>query len=929
MSKRRKQDGPNANRPKKIRSANKDNGNNDNGDCGDHDYDQNAVPLAYLVSTKLNPCKRSSATIKNTTTQTSISKLNLRKAIGGEANTRMPKNSSDFQQQAKKTSVSLSNNIKRKRSASFASNTANPNDSNKAKNTSQSHSSLRNNYRTKDILASLSSSESSSASIAFSSKLTDSMDTALQFLQPQTKYPKQKRTRAKIHCGATATKTTRIGLLDIQKHFDQRKRRQQNVFLKRSTATVVDAGAGATTATILSTTTAHTRQATNTTSPQEKAADSGLAIRMGSSDLTEVSKNNDTTRALSTPLEVFDTVEYDDGDAFQEPTRKEVPTQHRATATPRHKSRNLIHQLMDRSVLGCRGRNPRHGPRMALSTSLRQLSPSQRPLVAKPASWINLGTTSQGTTNVTIKVDCMAFDPMGVLLAVAQRCSITKQSWIDIYDWDTVCAADRRGRSAKARAQANNRRRSSVSTSSTTCHGVRLDVPPLLQFRVPSSSENGFQKTQWLRWNPYHADQLAVASRGGDVVYSVNVSHVEKALTALTNSRIHKPPRHSYWEFKAPLQCSAVSSFVFVAKDHLVVAYGPTLQCWRYFPKRDPTSIEAKLKWQYHFPFSNIRSLDNGCISSLETIGREHLVAGTNRGHLSLVHWKRTVTAKSTSSFSNTAVVRSPAPTVLCRWLPHGSLATSGSVENQIPPEHVQDPSIMGIQQLRVVQDYVPGITSDTSTNKTPKQTSRFEQLCGRFSIQWIIRCGWAMEVPLVASPSTSGTWTEYKVSRGKTHVMHRTSRVQTKLASGEFVTTKQGNVWSLPTNSVATDASGSFLCWQNVPSVTRVLPHHDHRVLDDQPSLTRDRSQSFLFNLHFKSIYGRAVEALGAKVMQNQASETPPTTTPQSLPLLSLTLPKQQGHPKMILIDPAHQEWAIVATFTEKLYILSLRAQS
>ena len=503
----------------------------------------------------------------------------------------------------------------------------------------------------------------------------------------------------------------------------------------------------------------------------------------------------------------------------------------------------------------------------------------------------------------------MAWDPLGVLLAVAQTCTITKQSWIELYDWDTVCAADRKGRSARVRAQADNKKQASQSH-------VRLDIPPLLQFRIPSSSSSGSRKTPWMRWNPHHPDQLAVASRCGSVVFCINISHVEEALASGPRDRIMKPPRHSYWEFRSQPQSipQGASSCNFVAKDHIVIAFGVNLHCWRYYPKRDPTSIQPKLKWLYQFPFQKTSSLNQVSIASLETIGKEHLVAGSSRGHLILIQWKRVVLSKATSSFSITTAVKMSLPSVLCQWLAHASLT-----KLQIPPEHVQDPSIMGFQQLRVATDYLPatsGTNESSSITRAAEQTG-YEQLCGRFSIQWITRCGWVMEVTVAASPSP--VWEDYKVRRGKTRVLYRTPLVQTKLASGGVVATRQKNEWSLPMEPVATAASSSFLCWQNVPTATRILPHHDQRVLDDQPSLTRDMLESNQLCLMLRGSHSAFLN-----------HESAPPGGCELTPLThSLALPKRRGRPKLLAVDPLHQEWVIVATSTEQLYVVSLRSQA
>ena len=578
------------------------------------------------------------------------------------------------------------------------------------------------------------------------------------------------------------------------------------------------------------------------------------------------------------------------------------------------RSRNLVHQLFDRSLLGSRARRTHDGPRFAQAINM-----SHPPLAAKPVSWIALcndGGGSITSTTSTSRIDCMAWDPLGVLLAVAKTCSITNLSWIDIFDWDTVCAADRKGRNARARAQACDEK-----------SRLRLDIPPLLQFRIPAASTSSCsaKKTAWIRWNALDPDQLAVPSRNGSVVFCFNISHVEAALATTPQSRIINPPRHSYWEFQQSTTGSqgvvdrCASSCVFVAKDHIVIAFGPSLQCWRYYPKRDPTSVDPKLKWQYQGSFGK-SLLNQPSLVSLESIGKEHLIAGSSQGHLTLIQWQRVVLAKKTSSFSTSSTLNRSSPTVLCQWLAHEFL----SDEQKITQEQLQDSSMMGIQQIQVDQLFRYSNNdlnthslreSRQLTQKTP-QTKAYEQLRGRFRIQWVTKCGFVLSLTLAGSPSKQ--WANYKIRRGRPQCIFQTTPVQTRLASGGSVVTMKKE-WSLPTETVACDAGASFLCWQKVAPVTRILPHHDQQVLDDRPSLIRDGNDSNTFFLMLRRQETQNVPAVG-----EQCSTT---STSMDIHHHSLALPKRRGLPKLVSVDPLNQEWAVVATATEHLYVVSLRA--
>ena len=772
----------------------------------------------------------------------------------------------------------------------------------------------------------------------------ESLDTALAFLQPKRKQQKIKKCSAKVPAKASSTRAPQqqqnarntanqndLTLQDIQTHF--KKKQKQNIITKEKPQETE--GTAGNQETLLDFIDTNNPQTDGTTIPEQRVVresitkaneheqgrlltrplnkrpplglhrSASIRATKSSDNLTQTGKEQRKTQGDLAEDDKSKSVNQDSTDDYAAIQEEEY---HQEQHQRPRRSLNLIHQLVDRTVFGSRGRAPRHGPRLAQSTSPFQQAP--RSLVAKPASWINLGTTSRENATTTSRIECMAWDPLGVLLAVAQSCNITKQSWIEIYDWDTVCAADRQGRSDRMRALAKKDK-----------SRARLDIPPLLRFRVPSpsASSSGSRKTSWMRWNPHNPDQLAVASRCGSVLFCLNISHVEEALASAPSDHIMKPPRHSYWEFWPQPQgvLQSASSCVFVGKDHIVAAFGASLHCWRYYPKRDPTSIQPKLKWLYHFPIQRKSSLNQVSISSLQAIGKEHLVAGSTRGHLAVIQWKRVIATKATSSFSIATAVKVPSPTVVCQLLPHTSMD-----QQQIPSENIQDPSIMGVRHLRVDLDYLPAPAGKTSVSssaepKAPVETE-YEQLCGRFSIQWITKCGWVMEVDLVASPSTS--WEGYKVRRGKARALHRTPLVQTKLACGGIVTTRQKLEWSLPRESLASDASGRLMCWQNVPAVTRVLPHHDQRVLDDQPSLTRDELESNNFCLMLRG---------SAKTTLNSLPLGPNDGAPVGTPSIhSLVLPKRRGRPKLISVDPLNQEWAIVATASEQLYIVSLRSQ-
>jgi hypothetical protein len=101
----------------------------------------------------------------------------------------------------------------------------------------------------------------------------------------------------------------------------------------------------------------------------------------------------------------------------------------------------------------------------------------------KSPSWVSLSQTrSSGEPGRSI--DHLAWDKMGVLLAVAS------DKWIRVYDWDMVRAADMHGKNDRIRQIKDS----------------EFKIPPILEFRVPNPVAT-------LEWNPHNEDQLAVGLR--------------------------------------------------------------------------------------------------------------------------------------------------------------------------------------------------------------------------------------------------------------------------------------------------------------------------------------------------------------------------------------------------------------------------------
>jgi hypothetical protein len=136
---------------------------------------------------------------------------------------------------------------------------------------------------------------------------------------------------------------------------------------------------------------------------------------------------------------------------------------------------NVVHQLFSRSM---------HGAGRTKCSVV-----SAPPHAWKIPSWIDLCPGNSSARNSGIKT--LAWDEMGVLLAAYcdDRC-------IRIYDWDMVAAANVKGRNRRTRQAAYNKK-------DNEC----LMIEPILIFPFP------FGHVSVLKWNPFHPDELAVATR--------------------------------------------------------------------------------------------------------------------------------------------------------------------------------------------------------------------------------------------------------------------------------------------------------------------------------------------------------------------------------------------------------------------------------
>ena len=154
---------------------------------------------------------------------------------------------------------------------------------------------------------------------------------------------------------------------------------------------------------------------------------------------------------------------------------------------------NVVHKLNRRIINGgCLPRNPLNqqyspfGNSRIVPNKISSLTSSYCwPRKWRIPSWISLSQQSMGSHISGGKnIDHFAWDPMGVLLAVAIDRTIT------IFDWDMFRAANMRGRSDRARKNLES----------------EFKIPPVVTFRLQ-------QPVASLVWNPFEIDELAVGFR--------------------------------------------------------------------------------------------------------------------------------------------------------------------------------------------------------------------------------------------------------------------------------------------------------------------------------------------------------------------------------------------------------------------------------
>jgi hypothetical protein len=107
----------------------------------------------------------------------------------------------------------------------------------------------------------------------------------------------------------------------------------------------------------------------------------------------------------------------------------------------------------------------------------------------------------------------LAWDDMGVLLAAVSM----NTKHVNIYDWDSVLAADIKGRNRRLRfkQQQQQQQQANQDNESGTAHPCLASSPGLFSVEatmvIPLTSLG--RTFQAIAWNPYNPDELAMVHR--------------------------------------------------------------------------------------------------------------------------------------------------------------------------------------------------------------------------------------------------------------------------------------------------------------------------------------------------------------------------------------------------------------------------------
>lgn len=538
------------------------------------------------------------------------------------------------------------------------------------------------------------------------------------------------------------------------------------------------------------------------------------------------------------------------------------------------RSKNIVHQLMNRSTNGNRYRIEDYTrlnqnvvtPRICQNKIL-QSTPKMVP-------WLELLDGTKALSFNTLNRnsgDLACFDDEGVLLAV----SSPHDQCIRIFDWDTVVAADLRGRNTVC----SDRNKTFV-----------LSIEPIITLGMSAfvSSENpttSYPNVTMISWNPFHQDELIIGSRSTASVYIVDLSLVNDWLQKPLEQRGAMPYKKLFCGDGEKL--SKLSKVLFFESGrYIIITTTTSILCWYYDTAISNDNLEknqAKLlwtfsPWQHKFQSKNIHS-----ITSIACVSPELILVGSSDGDLALINWKK---MQKATSFSTTLC-----PKIVLEWKSYHGLSCD------VPK------GMMGLRYLQVhhTNGTLPqGLQTGFSTDLGP-----YDWL--QCKVTWGTECGWIITMIIELKRSQNNG---LQVKRNNPTILFNTRPVRCVNSEGSEVRSNL-NSWSLPTgDGIQMNETPTFgYIWEKVPVVTQVIDNRsDLRIAgSQQPMSFHDTSEKPGFHWY---------QDLTALIDNT------------SLSPLSFPISKRVGRPTFVAVHPSNQ-WLIIGTSSYGLTILDTRRKS
>ncbi|CAJ1946253.1 unnamed protein product [Cylindrotheca closterium] len=402
----------------------------------------------------------------------------------------------------------------------------------------------------------------------------------------------------------------------------------------------------------------------------------------------------------------------------------------------------------------------------------------------KTPSWVRLGQPPcvGGYQNSSRKIDHLAWDTMGVLLAVASH------STIRIYHWDMVRAAYLQGQKDQQHCRRTKRR----NQQDHEVENSEFVIPPVLQFRVANAIAS-------LAWNPFNEDQLIVGYRITGEVHMYNVDRLATWQSKNPRNLASLPHQSTYWQLSHPRTRGSANAILVLDSTTILVGLGAMVHCWKLSKGR-----KTSLLWRYQPPAG---------VTCARQLGANLVLLGTNRGHMCLLNWKKWNTERSFSTEKK--------PLVMQEWIPHSTIRSSLNQDQR---------GRMGIINIKV-ETSCPSYEG-TNANTTMKGIESQTNFWGCCRISWVTVSGWLMSTTM-RSPN----------EKSPAEICRATALVKYKNSDG---TSKESTrqEYSQPHDPVTVCTNSKWMCWSSVPAVTKVLPHHDKRVLDGQLQVLRSEKR-------------------------------------------------------------------------------------